>query len=79
MYYFDYIEATNINFATSGNYNNETDVINLETMGVACEEYIRGMFAKGIRIWHGRAPQEDTGDKSFQFFETPYLNTAKEY
>lgn len=79
MYYFDYIEATNINFATSGNYNNETDVINLETMGVACEEYIRNMFADGVRIWHGRAPQEDTGDKSFQFFETPYLNTAKEY
>lgn len=78
MFYFDYIEATNINFATSGDSNSHTDYVNLDTMGVACEEYIRNMFADGVRIWHGRSPYEGV-DTKYQFFETPYLNTAKEY
>lgn len=76
MYYFDYIEAKNINFTTSGNFNDITK--DIESMGRECEEYIREMFANGVRIWHGRSPYEGI-DTSYQFFETPYLNTAKEY
>ena len=42
-----------------------------------CDEYIRNMYAKGVRIWHGRCP--DSAQLKPQIFITPYLNTAKEY
>lgn len=75
MYYFDYIQCSDIVFGqdVNGELSNSGQFI----MFRECDEYIRDMFAKGVRIWHGRCPDQDKLKP--QIFVTPYINTAKEY
>lgn len=75
MYYFDFIQCSDIIFGQDS--NGEFTTLTEYCMFKECDEYIRNMYAKGVRIWHGRCP--DSAQLKPQIFITPYLNTAKEY
>lgn len=75
MYYFDYLQCSDIIFGQEK--NDKFTTLEEYTMFRECDEYIRNMYAKGVRIWHGRCP--DSAQLKPQIFITPYLNTAKEY
>lgn len=75
MYYFDFIQCSDIIFGQEK--NDKFTTLEEYTMFRECDEYIRNMYAKGVRIWHGRCP--DSAQLKPQIFITPYLNTAKEY
>lgn len=79
MYYFDYIQAQDINFYVSGSVRDDemTQSSQPASMPYECEAYIRNLFARGVRIWHGR--RDGDGYNAPALFKTPYLNTAKEY
>lgn len=75
MYYFDFIQCSDIIFGQEK--NDKFTTLEEYIMFKECDEYIRNMYAKGVRIWHGRCP--DSAQLKPQIFITPYLNTAKEY
>ena len=75
MYYFDFIQCSDIIFGQEK--NGKFTTLEEYIMFKECDEYIRNMYAKGVRIWHGRCP--DSAQLKPQIFITPYLNTAKEY
>ena len=79
MYYFDYIQAQDINFYVSGSVRDDQITQSSQPMSMPyeCEVYIRNLFARGVRIWHGR--RDGDGYNAPALFKTPYLNTAKEY
>lgn len=79
MYYFDYIQAQDINFYVSGSVRDDANTQSSQpaSMPYECEVYIRNLFARGVRIWHGR--RDGDGYAAPVLFKTPYLNTAKEY
>ena len=75
MYYFDYLQVSDIKFVT--------DYQSLPTdyqffgafRGNGAEEYIRKLFANGVRIWHGK---KEASNGTPQLFSTAYLNTTTE-
>lgn len=69
MYYFDYLQATDIDFYTSSLQPPSQNI------SIECEIYLRNLFARGVRIWHGRT----NASGHYEFFRTTYLNTRKEY
>lgn len=73
MYYFDYIQATDINFYAA---KNESEEQGRYMWNKPCDDYMRALFARGVRIWHGRRKAEHF---PVQLFNTSYLNTAKEF
>lgn len=75
MYYFDFIQCSDIIFGQEK--NDKFTTLEEYIMFKECDEYIRNMYAKGVRIWHGRCP--DSAQLKPQIFITPYLNTAKGY
>lgn len=79
MYYFDYIQAQDIDFYVSGIVREDANTQSTQpaAMPYECEVYIRNLFARGVRIWHGR--RDGDGYVAPALFKTPYLNTAKEY
>lgn len=79
MYYFDYIQAQDINFYVSGSVRDDANTQSAQpaAMPYECEVYIRNLFTRGVRIWHGR--RDGDGYVAPALFKTPYLNTAKEY
>lgn len=74
MYYFDYLQATDINFYVSTGITGELQPP-IQNISIECENYLRALFARGVRIWHGRTPASG----AYQFFRTRFLNTRKEY
>lgn len=76
MYYFDYIQATDIDFYVT---TKDTDDIGRKMWNKSCDDYMRALFARGVRIWHGRKATGSVTPNAIQIFNTPYLNTAKEY
>lgn len=79
MYYFDYIQAQDIDFYVTGNVRNDYNYQSDQPapMPYECEAYMRNLFARGVRIWHGR--RDSDGFYAPALFKTPYMNTAKEY
>ena len=75
MYYFDYLQVSDIKFVTV--YQSlPTDYQFFGAFrGNGAEEYIRKLFANGIRIWHGR---KEATNGTPQLFSTAYLNTTTE-
>lgn len=73
MYYFDYIQATDINFYAP---TSDTQDTGRYTWNKSCDDYMRALFARGVRIWHGRRKD---AQYPVQLFNTPYVNTAKEF
>lgn len=75
MYYFDYLQVSDIKFAT----DYQSLPTNYQFFGAfrgnGAEEYIRKLFANGIRIWHGR---KEATNGTPQLFSTAYLNTTTE-
>ena len=73
MYYFDYLQVSDIKFAT----DYQSLPTNYQFFGAfrgnGAEEYIRKLFANGIRIWHGR---KEATNGTPQLFSTAYLNTT---
>lgn len=76
MYYFDYIQATDIDFYVT---TKDTDDVGRKMWNKSCDDYMRALFARGVRIWHGRKATGSATPNAIQIFNTPYLNTAKEY
>ena len=75
MYYFDYLQVSDIKFVT----DYQSLPTNYQFFGAfrgnGAEEYIRKLFANGIRIWHGR---KEATNGTPQLFSTAYLNTTTE-
>ena len=73
MYYFDYLQVSDIKFVT----DYQSLPTNYQFFGAfrgnGAEEYIRKLFANGIRIWHGR---KEATNGTPQLFSTAYLNTT---
>ena len=73
MYYFDYLQVSDIKFVT----DYQSLPTNYQFFGAfrgnGAEEYIRKLFANGVRIWHGR---KETTNGTPQLFSTAYLNTT---
>ena len=75
MYYFDYLQVSDIKFAT----DYQSLPANYQFFGAfrgnGAEEYIRKLFANGVRIWHGK---KEATNGTPQLFSTAYLNTTTE-
>lgn len=75
MYYFDYLQVSDIKFVT----DYQSLPTNYQFFGAfrgnGAEEYIRKLFANGVRIWHGR---KEATNGTPQLFSTAYLNTTTE-
>ena len=73
MYYFDYLQVSDIKFVT----DYQSLPTNYQFFGAfrgnGAEEYIRKLFANGVRIWHGR---KEATNGTPQLFSTAYLNTT---
>lgn len=75
MYYFDYLQVSDIKFVT-GYQSLPTDYQFFGAFrGNGAEEYIRKLFANGVRIWHGK---KEASNGTPQLFSTAYLNTTTE-